>query len=395
MIHFRNWFLFCLNFCAVVLFAQQPQTVEVFKNTLVNFSNEGEIPNTIRLQSGRLLIKKVKAPVFKKGTDVSIKVKLRSNGDSWDKAGSVFVLSPKDQNNILKIAQGKAKFPSGSAPEAGFYGVLPAEGYNPPVELMRFMTPFGVGHFSDTIKFPKTKLGRPVSVPTWADFVEWNQDISQLQSLLMGEFYVGVWIDTWTKEGYLVDISLEYSGRPRPIKKVLPLVSTVYYIDGQKIPDFFSRQTLQMSFDFPKVKKSTQPELYYITSGHGGHEKGDEFVKKQNTVSIDHKPVLDFIPWRDDCASFRRFSPTSGVWVQKDTVRFYNDAGGVETRVIEERLASSDLSRSNWCPGSQVLPEIAPVQLSQGKHVLAIKIPATANKENQQNHWMVSAYLVY
>lgn len=57
--------------------------------------------------------------------------------------------------------------------------------------------------------------------------------------------------------------------------------------------------------------------MKYIVTGHGGHSGGDEFVKKRNIVSVDGENVLDFIPWRDDCASFRRFNPGTGVWLIK------------------------------------------------------------------------------
>ena len=39
--------------------------------------------------------------------------------------------------------------------------------------------------------------------------------------------------------------------------------------------------------------------------------------------------------------------------------------------MVEEPLASSDLSRSNWCPGSDVVPEEIPLkELQAGKHTL-------------------------
>jgi len=63
----------------------------------------------------------------------------------------------------------------------------------------------------------------------------------------------------------------------------------------------------------------------------------------------------------------------------------------------EDMIASSDLSRSNWCPGSQVLPEIIDLgNLEKGTHSLKIAIPeAQIFKENENNYWMVSAYIVY
>ncbi len=64
---------------------------------------------------------------------------------------------------------------------------------------------------------------------------------------------------------------------------------------------------------------------------------------------------------------------------------------------IEEPLASSDLSRSNWCPGSDVPPvEVNLPCLKGGSHILSISIPeSTAISDNKLNHWLVSAYLVW
>ena len=112
---------------------------------------------------------------------------------------------------------------------------------------------------------------------------------------------------------------------------------------------------------------------------------------------FDNKLVLDTIPWRDDCASFRRFNPTSGVWLKKDSVSYINSkTNKYDIKEIEERLASSDLSRSNWCPGSSVEPMVVKLNdLKAGSHVLRIKIPATPVDGDKLNHWLISAYLTY
>ena len=76
---------------------------------------------------------------------------------------------------------------------------------------------------------------------------------------------------------------------------------------------------------------------------------------------------------------------------------FIARGGKREVKEIEEPLASSDLSRSNWCPGSDVPPvEVALGDLAAGNHTLTISIPeSTEIDENKLNHWLVSAYLVW
>lgn len=379
-------------FFPMLVFAQNTSTLEVFKNTLINFSKQGEsLEGVFRLKEGRLILKKVKAPIYRKGAEVSIEMVLRSNGDPWDKSGSVFVFREEQLMNLLKVAQDKGKFPTETGINGDYLGIKSSTNYTLPTEILRFMTPFGVGHFSDESKYPNMKYYRPVYIPKWEEKVVWEQDITQLSSSLMGTFYIGVWIDTWTEKGYRIDLRLHYSERKLPKKNVLPLFNTVYY--SGKIPDLFAKTSLTHTFHLEKDWKNA--ELYYITTGHGGHSGGDEFIPINNSVLVDDKKVIDFTPWRDDCASFRRFNPSSAVWIKSDTALAYNDKNERIKKSIEERLASSDISRSNWCPGSAVVPKrVSLGNLKKGKHSIEVRIPATKNQENQQNHWLVSGYIV-
>lgn len=382
--------LACLAFFSIN--AQETVNYAVFKKEPINFNGKSGIdPEVNRLVQGRIIYKKVTVPKFVKGTDVSIKISLRSNGDRWDKSGSCFVVKNLDELSIITVSKFKKEFPIESTINGKFKGIKATENYKPVVELMRFMTPFGVGFYSDN----KVKNRRPVYIPSWEKQVVWEQDISQLKSLVTNTFYVGVWIDSWTEEGYEIDLDLTYSNRPRKTVQVLSLLNTIPYVNGQSIPDVFASMALEQSFELPKNAKNVK--LYYTTTGHGGHSGGDEFIKLKNSVFVDNQLVLDTIPWRDDCASFRRFNPSSGVWIRKDSASFIDSkSNGYKVKEIEERIASSDLSRSNWCPGSYVKPFVVNLKAMQaGKHILKISIPATAVFEEKLNHWLVSAYVTY
>ena len=387
------YLLFTLIFTALLsVHAQEPVHRIVFKNQPLNFGGQkGADVEAVRLMSGRVVYKKVTMPTFRKGTDVKVKLTVRSNGDRWDKSGSCFVVSDPKKLSILSITEKEAKFPKDSYIDDKYAGYVAGENYNPVVELMRFMTPFGVGHYSDN----KVKNRRPVYIPTWEKQVVWEHDITDLESLVTGTFYIGVWIDSWTAEGYDFDLELIYSNRKQQKVTVLPLVNTIPYVGGQQIPDNFAHKELEKIFLLKKNIKNVK--LHYITTGHGGHSGGDEFIKLKNSVYFDNKLVLDTIPWRDDCASFRRFNPTSGVWLKKDSVSYINSkTNKYDIKEIEERLASSDLSRSNWCPGSSVEPMVVKLNdLKAGSHVLRIKIPATPVDGDKLNHWLISAYLTY
>ena len=377
--------------------------IQVFEKTNICFQpnnyqnfNEANADGVIRLVNGRIILKKITLPEYKRNVDVTLTVTLASNGDRWDKSGSCFVLPKESAINLLNIAQGEQKFPAvDSTKYEQLIGIVPGENYIPTIELMRFMTPFGVGYYNEHEIGQKRK---PVYIDKWADCVTWAQDITDLYPTLEKEAYVGVFIDTWTEEGYVVSVDLDLkesqiSCDALPNRKVMPLLNTVYYI-GQSYPDIFARQDLEMEFDMPKAAKNVR--LKYIVTGHGGHSGGDEFVKRQNIVTIDGNEVLNFIPWRDDCASFRRFNPGTGVWLIK-RLAMYIDKEGYSEKMVEEPLGSSDLSRSNWCPGSDVVPEETLVgDLTAGKHTFKVSIPEAEPVEGHKlNHWLVSAYLVW
>ena len=385
--------LLTLFFASIVsLNAQEPKHFEVFNKQPINFGGQkGTDQEVVSLMSGRLAYKKVTVPTFRNGTDVKVKLTLRSNGDRWDKSGSCFVVSDPKKLSILSITEKDGKFPKDSYIDDKYAGFISGENYNPVVELMRFMTPFGVGHYSDN----KVKHRKPVYIPVWEKQVVWEHDVTDLESLVTGTFYVGVWIDSWTAEGYDFDLELIYSNRKQQKVTVLPLVNTIPYVGGQKTPDNFAHKDLEKIFHIKKNVKNVK--LHYISTSHGGHSGGDEFIKLKNIIYFDNKLVLDTIPWRDDCASFRRFNPTSGVWIRKDSASYINyKTNKYEIKEIEERIASSDLSRSNWCPGSSVKPMVIKLSdLKAGSHTLKIKIPATPVDGDKLNHWLVSAYLTY
>ena len=388
-----NILLFTFLFASLYsIIAQENIKYTVFESEPINFNGTpGNDTEVKRYQSGRIIYKKVTVPNFRKGTDVNIKLTLRSNGDRWDKSGSCFVVSDLSQISIIDVSKGEKEFPIASAIQEKFKGVKTTENYKPVIELLRFMTPFGVGFYSND----KGKHRKPVYIPSWEKQVVWEQDISHLKNVVTNTFYVGVWVDTWTAEGYEIDLELMYSNRPRKTLKVQTLVNTIAYVNGQSLPDFFANSALEQAFEIPKNVKNVK--LYYTTTGHGGHSGGDEFIKIKNNIFIDNALVLDTIPWRDDCASFRRFNPTSGVWLKKDSASYIDfEVKAYKVKEIEERIASSDLSRSNWCPGSFVKPFIVDLGiLKAGKHTMKISIPATAADEDKLNHWLVSAYITY
>ena len=380
-------------------------TIKVFDKTNVHYDpttlggfNAADADGIIRLVNGRIILKKIQVPHYERNVKVYIKTTIASNGDRWDKTGSCFVLPRKSAINLMTIAEGKNKFPAvDSLKLEKLVGVVAGKDYLPTVELMRFMTPFGVGFYSSNNDTLSSKR-RPVYIPKWEKCVQWQQDITDLYPLLEDEAYVGVFIDTWTEQGYLASVELQFkestiSCDRMQRRQVMPLLNTVYYI-SQEYPDIFARKPITTDFVLPKGARNVR--LKYIVTGHGGHDGGDEFVQKENILSVDGKEVKRFIPWRDDCASFRRFNPATGVWLEKRIASYIGEDGYTE-KEVEEPVASSDFSRSNWCPGTDVVPEEVELgDLMAGRHTFTVDIPkAQPINGNEMNHWLVSAYLVW
>lgn len=381
-------------------------TVQVFEKAKVCFAPDlypssytAPGPDSIyHLVNGRIILKKVTLPDYKRNVSLTLRVTVASNGDRWDKSGSCFILPNASAVNLLNIAKGDKQFPAvDSTKLENMIGIVAGTDYQPTVELMRFMTPFGVGHYSS----PNDSLSstrKPVYIDQWADSVSWQQDITDLYPLLEGGAYVGIFIDTWNPDGYVASVTIDADESAitcdaLPNRHVEPLMNTVYYI-GQTYPDIFARQDVSTDFTVPEGARNVR--LKYIVTGHGGHSGGDEFVQKRNIISVDGNPVLDFVPWRSDCASFRRFNPATGVWLRKRLAAHITEKG-YATKEVEEPVASSDFSRSNWCPGSDVVPEeVLLTDITPGQHTFTVSIPE-AQKINgdELNHWLVSAYLVW
>jgi hypothetical protein len=358
-------------------------TFSIFKKQTIRFhaSSEDIDNQVITLGSGRLVLKKISLPEKNDYLKASAKIRLVSAGDPWDKSGSFFIIPADSDYLIQDLAKDKAEFP----------GIKKFSNnnkdYYPPLELLRFITPFGVGYFNTQECCEKLK---PVYIPKWEDDISWDEDISHLMPVLRGEVLFGIFIDTWSDKGWEIDVDLDFS-KPGYYKQlqsqnIVSLVNTTPLAPGQNGYDKFATKPLTASFELKE--DVNEVVLYYLTTGHGGHGTGDEFVKKTNVISLNNQIIDEFIPWRNDCAAYRRFNPSSGVWTET------TEWNGKE---IEERIASSDYSRSGWCPGSKVTPKkINLGKLKKGMHEISIFIPdAQITTETEFNFWNVAAYITY
>jgi hypothetical protein len=353
-------------------------TIPVFSHQQINFTDSIVNPAdnlenvTYRFAGGTLVLKKLKLP----GTghySVFADLSEYSNGDAYDRTGSVFVIPTGRQKSFLNgLKNGKNELPVYKDKQGREYqGVVETDKYLPPLELMRFFTPFGVRAFNKK---------SAIQGYDWADSVNYKQEITDLLPVLSGEVWIGVYIGNYDKGGHIVNLNLDYypAQQRDSLKKkkwVEPIFNTLNIMEmaGQEYATMFDNDSLTVTVDVPEgLEKLT---LRYITTGHGGWQNGDEFNQKLNEIFMDGKKIFSFIPWRTDCGTYRMYNPSSGNF--------------------SDGLSSSDLSRSNWCPGTTTNPVYIPINdVTPGKHTFKIAIPLGKREGTSFSAWNISGCLI-
>ena len=348
-------------------------TLKVFENEIINFSDQSKSDEKVkRFANGTIILKKVKFPKIDKGDNIFVELKQQSNGDAYDRTGTVFFIpEEKSQTFFDGLEKGAKTLPlyeNGNGKQ--YYGVVSNQNYQPAVELMRFFTSFGINKFNHIELKDKT----------WQTISPFRQDITELKpSLSEKELWIGTFIGNYDKGGHKVSLDITIHNSEQIVNKnnmVIPLFNTTNIMEmaGQDYATMFNNDKgLFVEFNLEKDLKNAQ--LRYITTGHGGWENGDEFIPKANSIYLDGKIAFSFTPWRTECGSYRLFNPASG-----------NFADG---------LSSSDLSRSNWCPGTVTNPNFISLgDLKAGKHTIQVKIPQGEPEGTSFSAWNISGVLL-
>lgn len=348
-------------------------TLKVFENEIINFSDQSRSDEKIkRFANGTIILKKVKFPKIAQGDNIFVELKQQSNGDAYDRTGTVFFIpEEKSQTFFDGLEKGAKTLPvyeNGNGKQ--YYGVVSNQNYQPTVELMRFFTAFGINKFNHIELKDKT----------WQTVSPFRQDITELKpSLSEKELWIGTFIGNYDKGGHKVSLDITIHNSEQIVhknNKVIPLFNTTNIMEmaGQDYATMFNiDKGLFVEFNLEKDLKNAQ--LRYITTGHGGWENGDEFIPKANSIYVDGKLSFSFTPWRTECGSYRSFNPASG-----------NFADG---------LSSSDLSRSNWCPGTVTNPNFISLgDLKAGKHTIQVKIPQGEPEGTSFSAWNISGVLL-
>lgn len=348
-------------------------TIPIFKDEIINFSSDVKSTDSIlKLVNGTVALRKIKVPSETKNQLVFLDLIEQSNGDAYDRTGSVFItpVQSSKQTFLSGLEKGKEVLPiyeNGNGKK--YHGVVATTSYEPLTELMRFFTPFGIKQYNHIQLKDKT----------WEEQVVYRQEITDvLQQYANQEVWIGVFIGNYDKGGHKIsmNITLHPEDVPSKLQKMIPLFNTtnVMEMGGQEYGTMFDvAKGLEVQVKLEQPLKNAK--LRYITTGHGGWENGDEFVPKKNTLLMNGKEVFQFTPWRQDCGSYRLYNPASG-----------NFPNG---------LSSSDYSRANWCPGMVTTPTYIDLgDLPAGDYTFQVKIPQGQSEGGSFSAWNVSGILL-
>ena len=354
--------------------------IPVFEDAQIHFADYepiiGDIPfdTTLHFSHGTLIVKRMRLPELPAHYQIFAEIHQRSNGDAYDRTASVFVIPTEKAKSFRDGLQRLEALPSFVGKDGKEYqGIKAEKDYLPPVELVRFFTSFGAGHFNDRVQIDGLE---------WADENYYKMEVSELRDRLRGDVLIGAFIGNYDKGGHKLSLDLlAYPGEnkwsDKPLKEhSIPLFNTcnVLEMSGQNYGRLFATDSLEVEFEIPKGAINVR--LRYISTGHGGWDNGDEFNPKENAIYIDGVKQFTHTPWRCDCATFRDQSPVSG--------NFWNG------------VSSSDYSRSGWCPGTATNTVYFDLSgLKPGKHTLRVAIPQGKDEGESFSHWMVSGVLLY
>ena len=337
---------------------------------------------------GTVILKRVQLPALPPHYQHFIEVHQQSNGDAYDRTGSIFFIQtegPVSHNFFDGVNWHPDSLPTIVGHDGQRYqGIVSNENYWAPVEVMRFFTPFGVGKFNERMN----DYGID-----WRDEAYYRQEITDVYRY-GGDVIIGAWIGNYDAGGHLLTVDIksypnEYTIPKRdelsgwdPYRQVRPLFNTCNVLEmaGQNYGKLFGTDSLTVSFRIlPRLFNGNtlkSARLRYISTGHGGWDGGDEFIPKTNTILIDGKPAFSHTPWRQDCGCYRDLNPVSG--------NFWNG------------LSSSDFSRSGWCPGTATQPVYFDLMpwADDKEHTMTVAIPQGKPVEGMFSHWAVSGTLI-
>lgn len=134
-------------------------------------------------------------------------------------------------------------------------------------------------------------------------------------------------------------------------------------------------QTVRL-VNFSLNQSTDNAKFFVVTTPHGAGAGGEEYVRRQNFISLDNSQVLTFTPGGKSCEPYRQ----------------YNTQGnGIYQNVPQSQ--SWWTAWNNWCPGDSVpIRSFTATSLSAGTHTIKYEVPA-AVFNGQDGRIVLSMYM--
>ncbi|MGE4514538.1 MAG: peptide-N-glycosidase F-related protein [Chryseobacterium sp.] len=118
-------------------------------------------------------------------------------------------------------------------------------------------------------------------------------------------------------------------------------------------------QTVRL-VNFNLTQSTDNAQFFIISTPHGANTNGEEYVRRQNFVSLDNNQVLTFTPGGTSCEPYRMYN-TQGNGIYGTSVH----------------STSWWTSWNNWCPGDAVpIRSFTTATLAAGNHTLKYEVPS-------------------
>lgn len=128
--------------------------------------------------------------------------------------------------------------------------------------------------------------------------------------------------------------------------------------------------------NFNLNQSTSNAKFFIVTTPHGANTNGEEYIRRQNFVSLDNAQVLTFTPGGKSCEPYRQYN-TQGNGIYGSNVQ----------------TTAWWTSWNNWCPGDSVpIRSFTATTLAAGNHVLKYEVPS-AVFYNQDGRVVLSIYM--
>lgn len=336
------------------------QTIDVFSQIVFYDGYASTSPglpplNVIKLANSRYAKKLSDAELNSFQNKIQMNVTIGALCDNYDRIGGVHLaLVPKAQSSYTMSDTGVKR-----------------------IEIGRYITPF------------MNKNYAPTEVP-------YTYDVDNLYSVfsnqaLRAQYNIYIELDVFGVP-YAANTQVAgCSGRSDVFAGTLnfttyndPTLSTAYntllpLLDSNELNNYNSTdapgETVRL-VNFNLNQTASNAKFFVISTPHGANSGGEEYVRRQNFISLDNAQVLTFTPGGKSCEPYR----------------VYNTQGNGIYNTYPQSTAWWT-SWNNWCPGDAVpIRSFSAASLSAGSHTLKYEVP-TAVFNGQDGRIVLSVYM--